>query len=241
MPRKYTKKANTSNEAEEKDSVLDNAAKTSENTSEDVSENVEPKIKKGESLQAKKNDEVPVEELFKVQRSTNAVIDGELNRIWGYLKVNSEKEKRITELCNTLDSIIKDTEKFKEEIRSDAKKNLEEAKKSSADIDIKSIIDRVSKELFSSKEFMEMFTAEVLKEIRKTNKISLLYEGRNIHSARFEFGFAKKGAVVFFNKAFTNILWHLPAEITMVTNTGFVALKDSFWIVVGEDAEEVEG
>lgn len=220
------------NDEQHTENVSDNIA---ENVPENTAENVEPKtsIKQFNT----EDKEIKLDTLFKVQNSTNVTIDNELNRIWGYLKINHDREKKIEALCKTLDSINEDFNKFKKEIKEETKKNAEEAKKGAEDIDVSSIIKKVSKELFSSKDFMNLFTEEIMRELRKMNKISLLYNGDDIKSARFEFGFAKKGKVVFFNKAFKNVFWHLPSEITMVTNTGFVALKDSFWIVIGEDTE----
>jgi len=190
-----------------------------------------PRKKKTSDLNKSPNsDEVKIDDLFKVQHSTNAIIDGELNRIWGYLKLKQENENKIKELYDTLDRINEDIQKYKENA------NKEEVKESD-NVDIKSIIEKVSSELFNSSIFMEKLSEEIVKELKKKNNIDILFNGNDIKSARFEFGFAKKGKVVFFNKAFQNVLWHLPNEMSLVTNTGFVSLKDSFWIVVGEDSD----
>lgn len=172
-----------------------------------------------------------VQDFFKVKQSTNSVIDSELNRIWGYLKLKEEKEKEQKNLDIEIDKIKKDIEVFKIKCK-------EDIDKSKLELDLSDIFSKIQDNLFSSELFIENIALETAKRLSSNNSIKVTIGDKILREVRFEFGYATKGSIVFFKKAFSNVYWYLPNEISLATNTGFVSLKDSFWMVVGENSED---
>lgn len=183
--------------------------------------------------------EITVEEFFKVNHPINPVIDKELNRVWGYVKLKDDREKKLEDKISELSDQVKAfKEKYASEDENREKKSETKAEQKAEAKDLKVIVEQFSKDVFSSDVFMTRLAAEINHQIRINSKFKIVTSGNELKAARFEFGYAKKGNIVFFEKAFQNVLWHLPEQIALVTNTGFVALKDSFWLVIGEDSEE---
>lgn len=180
---------------------------------------------------------------FGIKNPINSVIDGELNRIWGYIQKKDEELKQMKELCSKMEHISKDIEDYKSKNSSEVKESgdnieaEENQKTSSEDKELKIILDEVNEDLFKSELFMQKLAEEVNRQIRANHSFRVVNDGNELVNARFEFGYAKKGNIIFFKKAFKNVLWHLPDDMALVTNTGFVAVKDSFWLVIGEDSE----
>lgn len=183
------------------------------------------------------------DEDFGIKNPINSVVDGELNRIWGYISKKDKELKQMKELCSKMERISEDIEEYKAKNTSEVKEsedNIESEKNqetSSEDKELKIILEEVNDGLFKSELFMKKLAEEVNRQIRANRDFKIVNEGNALVSARFEFGYAKKGNIIFFKKAFKNVLWHLPDDMALVTNTGFVAVKDSFWLVIGEDSE----
>lgn len=178
-----------------------------------------------------------------IKNHINSVVDGELNRIWGYISRKDKELKQMKELCSKMERISEDIEEYKAKNTSEVKESEdnneseENQETLSEDKELKIILDEVNDGLFKSELFMKKLAEEVNRQIRANHGFKIVNEGNELVSARFEFGYAKKGNIIFFKKAFKNVLWHLPDDMALVTNTGFVAVKDSFWLVIGEDSE----
>lgn len=177
------------------------------------------------------NETKKIEEFFGVKNSSNSIIDSELNRIWGYLKlqnieINNNVDNKITENLNSIKNEFND---FKNSYET----NLTELKSSIPNIS--SLINIIKNDIFKSEEFMVYLFKIIEENLKIPTKIKITLEGKTVDKVRMEFGYAKTGAVVFYKKAFEKILWSIPNDITLVTNTGFVALKDTFWLIIGED------
>lgn len=193
----------------------------------------------------KKIEEVEVDQ-FKVQKSINSQIDAELNRIWQYLKENVQ-EKKEKEESNTGDIGISILNSMKDEIN-----QLREdiIRSESNMLSIVNSGKNILPDLEQIKKDLELnFTALLdnrLLDILKKTDISIPKEiifsclSGDIKNPRIELGYAEKGNIVFYKKAFSDVIWHLPDEAALVSNTGFVALKNGYWIVIGEDSEGAE-
>lgn len=168
---------------------------------------------------------------FAIRQSFNTVIDSELNRIWGYLKLKDERDRKASEFLTKIDSIIKDIE----ELKKISKSLVAEQKGTSLDSKVQAIVNKMNSDLFSEATFRELLADEIKREIKRIPEIKVLFEGESLSKARFELGYAEKDSVVYFGRAFSKIVWSQPSKLALLTNTGFIAQEDAFYMIVGID------
>lgn len=168
---------------------------------------------------------------FKVKNSTNSVIDSELNRIWDYLRNKAEKDVE-------RENLFKEITLFLE--KNNFEGSNEEIVEKQITVNTENIQTKTSEIMFDPKVLDKYILDNIAKQFKNSENnpnatISLIINNETFTDVRLEFGYAKKGNIVFFKKAFSEILWHIPNEAVMLTNTGFVVLDDAYWLVIGKN------
>ena len=63
------------------------------------------------------------DEDFGIKNPINSVVDGELNRIWGYISKKDKELKQMKELCSKMEHISEDIEEYKAKNTSEVKES----------------------------------------------------------------------------------------------------------------------